>query len=87
MSARCVSLLLILVSAGGCESRKPVNSQFAAARTALMQGRYDESIETFHAYLQAHPTGSLASRAAFFIAKAILDKAISIKRKNSLSTQ
>ncbi len=72
VDVRGLILLLLLVSIGGCERKKPVNTQFAAGRTALMQGRYDESIETFQAYLQAHPTGDQASRAAFFIGKAQL---------------
>ncbi|MEO2034161.1 MAG: tetratricopeptide repeat protein [Planctomycetaceae bacterium] len=65
-------LLLLVCNSGGCERKKPVNTQFAAGRTALMHGRYVESIQRFQAYLQAHPTGGLASRAAFFIGKAHL---------------
>lgn len=65
-------LWLLLVSTGGCEQKKTGNPQFTAGRTALMQGRYDESIEKLDAYLQAHPSGGLASRASFLIAKAHL---------------
>jgi TolA-binding protein len=77
MGKRLLVSLACLVTLASCDTLQASTTgterrQFVLARELVTRGQYEAAIPALQQYLNEHPRGKDASRAAFFIAKAHL---------------